>query len=162
MRSDDEPVHVFNEPGIYDVTLYVTGYEGSEVEAQTAVVEVPHGKAAFSQPQPRHGARTARLFRTFSRRGLYVDFETGPQAKKPSPCTNTRWRACDVTLTASNGFVPNNLRLARSSPSRRRRHDALPERVHPQLDWFFWRYYDPAGYDNDVFRPCMPAWKRTN
>ena len=41
---------MFNEPGIYDVTLYVEGYDGTElIEVQTAVVEVyPTADAAFS------------------------------------------------------------------------------------------------------------------
>ena len=104
--GDDDPVPCSTSL-IYDVTLYVTGYEGSElVEAQTAVVEVPHAKAAFAEPQPRHGARTALFFLNLlkTRTRTRGTSETGPQAKKPSPCTNTRGGLYDVTLTASNEF----------------------------------------------------------
>ena len=50
VRSDDNPVHVFHEPGVYDVTFYVEGYEGTElVEVHSAVVEVfPTAQATFT------------------------------------------------------------------------------------------------------------------
>ena len=49
VRSDDSPVHVFNEPGVYDVTLHVEGFDGSAlVESHSAVVEVfPTAQAAL-------------------------------------------------------------------------------------------------------------------
>ena len=43
-------MHVFYEPGVYDVTLFLEGFDGSElVEHHSAVVEVfPTAQAAFS------------------------------------------------------------------------------------------------------------------
>ena len=160
VRSDDEPVHVFNEPGIYDVTLYVTGYEGSElVEAQTAVVEVfPTAKAAFSL-NPNHvmvpGQPVFFLNLSEDADSYTWDFGDGTTSEEAQPVHEyTVAGLYDVTLTASNEFgcrttyvLPEAV-LAEEGGMMR-----FPNAFTPSSTGSSGGYYDPAGYDNDVFRP---------
>ena len=160
VRSDDNPVHVFHEPGLYDVTLYVTGYEGSElVEVQTAVVEVfPTAQAAFSL-NPNHvmvpGQPVFFLNLSENAETYAWDFGDGTVSEAEQPVHEyTEPGLYDISLTANNTYgcsttyvLPEAV-LAEEGGMMR-----FPSAFTPSSSGPNGGYYDPTSYDNDVFRP---------
>ena len=160
VRSDEHPVHVFNEPGIYDVTLYVEGYDGSElVEVQTAVVEVyPTAEAAFSLSPTRVTAPGQPVyFVNLSENATQFtwDFGDGVTSTVETPVheynvaglydisltANNEW-GCATTYTLEEGVLAEDGGLL-----------VFPTAFTPSASGPSGGYYDRASYDNDVFYP---------
>jgi PKD repeat protein len=160
VRSDDSPVHVFNEPGIYDVTLYVEGYEGTElVESHTAVVEVfPTAKAVFSL-NPNHvmvpGQPVFFLNLSEGATEYMWDFGDGATSISETPVHEyLEAGVYDVTLTANNEWgCSSTYTLPEAVLAEEGGMMVFPNAFTPSSTGSNGGYYDPTGYDNDVFRP---------
>ena len=160
VRSDDHPVHVFHEPGVYDVTLFVEGYEGSElVEVHSAVVEVfPTAEAAFTL-NPNQvmvaGQPVFCLNLSENATGYAWDFGDGQTSIAESPVHEYLEPGIfDVSLTATNvwgcesTYILPEAVLAEAGGA-----VEFPTAFTPNATGSNGGYYDPTGYDNDVFRP---------
>ena len=159
-RSDDSPVHVFTEPGVYDVTLYVEGYEGTElVEAHSAVVEVyPTAEAAFTL-NPNHvmvpGQPVFFLNLSEGATEYAWDFGDGASSIAETPIHEYREAGVyDVTLTANNAWgCSTTYTLPEAVLAEAGGLMVFPTAFTPSSTGSNGGYYDPTGYDNDVFRP---------
>ena len=160
VRSDDSPVHVFNEPGVYDVTLYVEGYEGTElVEAHSAVVEVfPTAEAAFTL-NPNHvmvpGQPVFFLNLSDGATEYAWDFGDGATSISETPVHEyTEPGVYDVSLTANNAWgCSTTYVLPEAVVAEAGGLMVFPNAFTPSSTGSNGGYYDPNGYDNDVFRP---------
>jgi len=160
VRSDDSPVHVFNEPGVYDVTLFVEGFDGSElVESHTAVVEVfPTAQAAFSL-NPNHvmvpGQPVYFLNLSEDATDFAWDFGDGATSISESPTHEyTTAGVYDVTLTASNVWgCATTYSLPEAVLAEEGGMMVFPNAFTPSSTGSTGGYYDAYSYDNDVFRP---------
>jgi|GEM_PF-637125 len=160
VRSDDSPVHVFNEPGVYDVTLYVEGYEGTELmESHTAVVEVfPTAEAAFTL-NPNHvmvpGQPVFFLNLSEDATEYMWDFGDGATSISETPVHEyLQAGVYDVTLTANNAWgCSTTYNLPEAVLAEEGGMMVFPNAFTPSSTGSNGGYYDPTGYDNDVFRP---------
>jgi PKD repeat protein len=160
VRSDDSPVHVFNEPGVYDVTLYVEGYEGTELmESHTAVVEVfPTAEAAFTL-NPNHvmvpGQPVFFLNLSEDATEYMWDFGDGATSISETPVHEyLQAGVYDVTLTANNVWgCSTTYNLPEAVLAEEGGMMVFPNAFTPSSTGSNGGYYDPTGYDNDVFRP---------
>jgi len=160
VRSDDSPVHVFHEPGIYDVTLYVEGFEGTElVETHTAVVEVfPTAQAAFAPNlnevmvpgQPVYFLNLSENATQYT-----WDFGDGHTSIIESPVHEyTTAGLYDVSLTANNEWgCATTYVLPEAILAEEGGMLVFPNAFTPNSTGPNGGHYDPYGYDNDVFRP---------
>ena len=160
VRSDDSPVHVFNEPGVYDVTLYVEGFEGTELmETHSAVVEVfPTAEAAFTL-NPNHvmvpGQPVFFLNLSESASEYMWDFGDGATSISETPVHEyLEPGVYDVTLTANNVWgCSTTYTLPEAVWAEAGGMMVFPNAFTPSSTGSTGGYYDPHGYDNDVFRP---------
>ena len=160
VRSDDSPVHVFNEPGVYDVTLFVEGYDGSElVESHAAVVEVfPTAQAAFTL-NPNHvmvpGQPVFCLNLSVDATEYSWDFGDGNTSIAEAPTHEYKEAGVyDVTLTANNIYgCSTTYTLPEAVLAEEGGALVFPNAFTPSSTGSNGGYYDPTGYDNDVFRP---------
>ena len=160
VRSDDSPVHVFHEPGVYDVTLYVEGFEGTElVETHTAVVEVfPTAQAAFAPNlnevmvpgQPVYFLNLSENATQYT-----WDFGDGQTGINESPVHEyTTAGLYDVSLTANNEWgCATTYVLPEAILAEEGGMMVFPNAFTPNSTGPNGGHYDPYGYDNDVFRP---------
>ena len=160
VRSDDSPAHTFNEPGLYNVTLYVEGFEGTELtETHTAVVEVfPTAQAAFTL-NPNHvmvpGQPVYFLNLSDAATEFAWDFGDGSSSSVADPIHEYQEPGLyDITLMANNEwgcsttYVLPEAVLAEAGGSM-----VFPNAFTPSSTGPNGGYYDPSSYDNDVFRP---------
>ena len=160
VRSDDHPVKVFHEPGIYDVTLFVEGYEGSElVEVHSAVVEVfPTAEAAFTL-NPNQvmvpGQPVYCLNLSENATSYLWDFGDGQTSIAESPVHEYLEPGIfDVSLTANNDWgCETTYLLPEAVLAEAGGAVEFPTAFTPNSTGSNGGYYDPTGYDNDVFRP---------
>jgi len=160
VRSDDSPVHVFNEPGVYDVTLFVEGYDGSElVESHSAVVEVfPTAQAAFSL-NPNHvmvpGQPVFFLNLSEGATEYAWDFGDGATSIAETPIHEYLEAGIyDVALTANNVWgCSTTFTLPEAVLAEEGGMMVFPNAFTPSATGSTGGYYDANGYDNDVFRP---------
>ena len=160
VRSDEHPVHVFNEPGIYDVTLYVEGYDGSElVEVQTAVVEVyPTAEAAFSLSPNRVTAPGQPVyFVNLSENATQFtwDFGDGVTSTVETPVHEYNVAGLyDISLTADNEWgCATTYTLEEGVLAEDGGLLVFPTAFTPSASGPSGGYYDRTSYDNDVFYP---------
>ena len=160
VRSDDSPVHVFNEPGVYDVTLYVEGFDGSElVESHSAVVEVfPTAQAAFSL-NPNHVMVPGQpvFFLNLSEGATQYtwDFGDGATSIAETPIHEyLQAGVYDVSLTADNIWgCSTTFTLPEAVLAEEGGMMVFPNAFTPSSTGSTGGYYDANSYDNDVFRP---------
>ena len=160
IRTEEHPVHVFNEPGIYDVTLYVEGYDGTElIEVQTAVVEVyPTADAAFSLSPTRVTAPGQPVYfvNLSDNATSYVwDFGDGATSDLETPVheydvaglydisltANNEW-GCQTTYVLEEGVLAEEGGLL-----------VFPTAFTPSASGPSGGFYDRTSYNNDVFYP---------
>ena len=160
VRSDDNPVHVLHEPGVYDVTFYVEGYEGTElVKVHSAVVEVfPTAQATFTL-SPNHAivpGQTVYCLNLSENATIYAwDLGDGTTSMVESSVHEyLEPGVYDVTLTANNvwGCV-RMYTLPEVVVAEAGGHVEFPSAFTPSASGSNGGYYDPTSYDNDVFRP---------
>jgi len=160
VRSDDSPVHVFNEPGVYDVTLFVEGYEGTElVESHSAVIEVfPTAQAVFSL-NPNHVMVPGQpvFFLNLSEDATHYtwDFGDGATSIAETPIHEyVEPGVYDVSLTADNAWgCSTTYTLPEAVLAETGGLMVFPNAFTPSSTGSNGGHYDPNGYDNDVFRP---------
>ena len=160
VRSDDSPVHVFNEPGVYDVTLYVEGFDGTElVESHSAVVEVfPTAQAAFSL-NPNHVMVPGQpvFFLNLSEGATQYawDFGDGATSIAETPIHEyLQAGVYDVSLTADNIWgCSTTFTLPEAVLAEEGGMMVFPNAFTPSSTGSTGGYYDANSYDNDVFRP---------
>ncbi|MDA0945900.1 MAG: PKD domain-containing protein [Bacteroidetes bacterium] len=160
VRSDDNPVHVFHEPGVYDVTLTVYGFDGTELtETHTAVIEVfPTAEAVFSlNPTQVIAPGQPVYFLNLSEdASSYVwDFGDGVTTQVENPVHEYLTPGVyDVSLTANNSW---GCATTYTLPSAVLAEDGgmlvFPDAFTPDASGPNGGVYDPTSYDNDVFRP---------
>lgn len=160
IRTEEHPVHVFNEPGVYDVTLRVEGYDGTELIAfQTAVVEVyPTADAAFSLNPTRVTAPGQPVYfvNLSEDANSYVwDFGDGTTTDAETPVheydvaglydisltANNEW-GCQTTYTLEEGVLAEEGGLL-----------VFPTAFTPSASGPSGGFYDRTSYNNDVFYP---------
>lgn len=160
VRSDDSPVHVFNEPGVYDVTLYVEGFDGSElVESHSAVVEVfPTAEAAFSL-NPNHVMVPGQpvYFVNLSEHATQYtwDFGDGATSMAETPIHEyLQAGVYDISLTANNIWgCETTFTLPEAVLAEEGGMMVFPNAFTPSSTGSTGGHYDAHSYDNDVFRP---------
>ena len=160
VRSDDSPVHVFNEPGVYDVTLYVEGFDGSElVESHSAVVEVfPTAQAAFSL-NPNHVMVPGQpvFFLNLSEGATQYSWDFGDGATSIAETPIHEYLQAgvyDVSLTADNIWgCSTTFTLPEAVLAEEGGMMVFPNAFTPSSTGSTGGYYDANSYDNDVFRP---------
>jgi PKD repeat protein len=160
IRSDDNPVHVFHEPGTYDVTLTVVGFDGTVLtETHTAVVEVyPTAEAVFSlNPTQVIAPGQPVYFLNLSEDAdAYLwDFGDGTTTQVDNPVHEYLTPGVyDVSLTANNEW---GCATTYTLPSAVLAEDGglmvFPDAFTPDATGPSGGTYDPTSYDNDVFRP---------
>lgn len=160
VRSDDNPVHVFHEPGLYDVTLVVIGYDSTELrEVHAGVVEVfPTAQAAFTL-NPNHVMVPGQpvFFVNLSEDATtYLwDFGDGNTSHLEAPVHEyTEAGTYDVALTTDNAWgCSTSLTLPQAVEARADGFMVFPTAFTPNASGPNGGQYDPTSYDNDVFRP---------
>ena len=160
VRSDDSPVHVFHEPGVYDVTLFLEGFDGSElVEHHSAVVEVfPTAQAAFSL-NPNHvmvpGQPVFFLNLSEEATEFVWDFGDGTTSTAETPVHEyVEAGIYDISLTTNNIWgCSTTFTLPEAVFAEEGGMMVFPNAFTPNSTGSTGGYYDANGYDNDVFRP---------
>ncbi|MED5318636.1 MAG: PKD domain-containing protein, partial [Bacteroidota bacterium] len=160
VRSDDSPVHVFNEPGVYDVTLHVEGFDGSAlVESHSAVVEVfPTAQAAFSL-NPNHVMVPGQpvFFLNLSEGATQYSWDFGDGATSIAETPIHEYLQAgvyDVSLTADNTWgCSTTFTLPEAVLAEEGGMMVFPNAFTPSSTGSTGGYYDANSYDNDVFRP---------
>ena len=160
IRTEEHPVHVFNEPGIYDVTLYVEGYDGTElIEVQTAVVEVyPTADAAFSLSPTRVTAPGQPVYfvNLSDDATSYVwDFGDGTTTDLETPVHEYDVAGLyDISLTANNEWgCQTTYVLEEGVLAEEGGMLVFPTAFTPSASGPSGGFYDRTSYNNDVFYP---------
>ena len=161
MTSEESPVHVYDQPGIYNVSLTVIGYEGQEhTTVQYGSIEVfPSATAAFvfSPAQviaPDEPVEFLNLSDEDATEFLWT-FGDGMISTEENPThTYTDPGHYDVSLTANNVFnCPNTFFMEHAIEAIVGGYMEFPTAFTPPNGGQTDGTYDPMSYDNDVFHP---------
>ncbi len=155
------PVYTYYQPGVYDVTLTVTGYNNGEQDEYTvsqAITIYPNAQAAFTitptevyvPDQPIHA-----LNLTENASGYFWDFGDGDTSEEENPTHYYNEAGVyDIYLVAYNEWnCPDTFFVAAAVQALAIGDLVFPNAFTPNTSGSPGGLYDPDSFDNDIFYP---------
>lgn len=155
------PVYSYQQPGVYDITLTVTGFDPDQNDSFTilqAVTIYPNAQAAFTASPtevyvPDQPVHTVNL--TQSATSYYWDFGDGETSEEENPIHYYQEPGVyDITLIALNEWgCPDTYYVAAAVQALAIGSMEFPNAFTPNTNSSNGGAYDPTALDNDIFYP---------
>lgn len=155
------PVYTYYQPGVYDVTLTVTGYNNNQSDtfvATQAVTIYPNAQAAFTitptevyvPDQPIHALNLTQNATAYS-----WDFGDGETSEEENPIHYYQQAGVyDIYLVAYNEWnCPDTFYVAAAVQALAIGDLVFPNAFTPNTSGPPGGLYDPESFDNDIFYP---------